>query len=1558
MEYAAISTSFPSAIALPAVPVEADRRDVDHVRNHACILARRHRLSAKTSRDRLLGRIRQTSGVFHAAHRRLGRSTGARTGPTSAACWLRENMGWLEEQCRTVRRLLPRNAHRDLPQLAGAQGQSRPRVYELARELVVHLDGQRDRETVRQFVGAYQSISPLKLAELWALPGMLRLVLLEGLSGPVIHISRQHHDQQVLPSPIDGDNGTQGQEELAIIRGITSLREMGSWDWREFVEKQSAVDRALREDPAGVYAKMTFSSRDHYRQIVEKLARRSPLGEAQVAQAAIAHARGACASAAKARSADRREMVARHVGYYLVDRGRAALEQRIGYRRTWQDILGRGQFPARLGWYVGTIAIVWLLCVAGAGAAAASQAVWPAAGTLTCLLLVALFAAAAGQFAIPLVNWLCARMAPPRPMLRLDFSAGIPADARTLVAVPVLLTSAAAVRDLVEKLELRFLANRDENLWFALLTDFPDAAQETLPGDGPLLTLARAQVEQLNQRYCRGRPPIFYLLHRPRRWNRQQGVWMAEERKRGKLASLNRLIRTGTADAFSDTVGDLAQLASVRFVITLDADTRLPRDTGRELAGCLAHPLNRPRIDPRSRRVAGGYAVLQPRVGTTIPDAYRSPFTRLFAGESGIDPYTRQTSDVYHDLFAEGSFIGKGIYDVGAFTAALEGRFPDNRVLSHDLIEGCFARSGLVNDVELFEGLPGSLLAELSRRHRWIRGDWQIAAWLGRKVPTASGSQGNPLSGLSRWKIFDNLRRSLSPLFLLSFLVLGWVAAPAWAGLWTVLALAISFGPPLVQWLPGLLQKCQDTPWRLHFAGQGRRCLRTCLAEALSWSFLPHTVRVQADAVLRTLYRLYVSHRGLLEWTTASEAESQCQRSLCAHYRVMWVCPLGSVVLAALLALTMPHALWFAGPLLAAWLAGPLVAWRISQPYRAEAVRMTGTQQRQLRRWARQTWHYFETFVGELGNWLPPDHVQEGPGKVVACRTSPTNIGMDLLARLGAYDLGYLPAAALLEHVGHTLRSMLRLERYRGHLYNWYDTRTLQPIEPRYVSSVDSGNLWGALVVLGVGLEELRHRPLLSPRLAEGLHDTLEVIATLRASSCKAAPDDVFDMRLADLRRECSVAFHGGMRLACEELCRIRARAADLAARAAPDQAPLREWTRALVRQCSRAHQDLSRWVFWACAPEHRSMPAPLAAWLDLLDAGCTLSDLLQTSEQVDETIGRLVPTTTEDGHTSEAAAAALGNTLRSLRESARRAAAAARAQLQQITALAALCRRFGELDFQFLFDRQRKLLAVGYRVDDRCLDNAHYDLLASEARLASFLAVSHGQLPLEHWFSLGRPVTLADGRPTLLSWSGSMFEYLMPLLFTPCYPGTLLEASCRAAVRRQIRYARRHGVPWGISESSHLDGDGGYGYRSFGVPGLGLMRGLGAHLVIAPYASALALMIAPHKAYANLVRLERLGGFCPYGCYDAIEYRSQHRLPAIVPHPCRLVMTHHAGMTFLALVNTLLDKRLLQRFLKNPACAAHDVLLQERVPQNLAPVGPGLLDTSPWHPAADGDSR
>ncbi|MCY7312299.1 MAG: cyclic beta 1-2 glucan synthetase, partial [Pseudoxanthomonas sp.] len=1115
-------------------------------------------------------------------------------------------------------------------------------------------------------------------------------------------------------------------------------------------------------------------------------------------------------------------------------------------------------------------------------------------------LLAMLAFLAFSELGIALVNWAATLLVSPRPLPRLDYSKGIPADARTLVVVPSMLGSLTGVDSLVEALEVRFLANRDRHLHFALLTDFLDAPQQVMPGDDALLEHATAQIRRLNARYApeqadRAGGELFFLFHRPRLWNPRERTWMAHERKRGKLAALNRLLR-GKAPAeggdFQRACGDVRVLGNVRCVITLDTDTRLPRDAAREFVGTLAHPLNRARYDPQQRRVTRGYGILQPSVGSSMSGGGCSRYARMFGSEPGIDPYTRTVSDVYQDLFGEGSFVGKGIYDVDAFEAALADCFPDNRVLSHDLLEGCYARAGLVSDVRLFEDYPARYAADVKRRARWIRGDWQLLPWLLPWVPRAHGGrEPNPLSWLSRGKLLDNLRRSLVPAATTALLVLGWLLLPQPLH-WTLWLLCLLLLPVLVPALRDALAKPADMAPESHLAMVLRATGRQLQRVLVNLACLPYEAYFSVGAIVRTLWRMGISRRHLLQWNPSSEVERSLG-GIGTELRSMVMAPLFALAVGIGIWRLNPQALWVAAPILALWCASPLLMAWLGRPPVDRRTRLSGMQRDFLGRLARRTWAFFEIHVRAEDHWLPPDNIQEHPSLVVARRTSPTNIGLSLLANLSAWDFGYLQAAGVIERTQQVLATLEKLARHRGHFYNWYDTETLQPLPPHYLSTVDSGNLAGHLLTLRQGLLGLVDEPVLAPHTFSGLADTLGALEeTARAAGYA---DPALLTAIADMQRTLHArhAQTPDVEEARRELQQAAVQA-DAIAAAWPETAESAHatrtphWPTALADACRDALHELLRFV----------PPLPVTR---------------------DEPVAQRIPS------------------LRALQSGAPGAAQDhARERIHQLERLAHLAGQFSLMEYEFLYDRARHLLSIGYNVEERRLDSGHYDLLASEARLCSFVAIAQGQLPQDSWFALGRLLTEIDGDPTLLSWSGSMFEYLMPQLVMPSYPDTLLDQTAQHAVQAQVLYGRQRGVPWGISESGYntVDTRMNYQYRAFGVPGLGLKRGLGQDLVIAPYASMMALMVAPEAACQNLQRLTELGFGGAFGLYEAIDY-TPARIPRGQSHAVvRSFMAHHQGMGLLALDYLLREQPMQKRFVADAEFQATLLLLQERIPR------------------------
>lgn len=1547
---------------------------------HGKALARSHTLSPGHDPEHLLARLADNEGVLLEVRGLLIEAVKANRMITPGGEWLLDNFYLIEEQIRTAKRHLPKGYSRGLPRLKNGPSAALPRVYDIALEIISHGDGRVDPENLSSFVAAYQTVTVLNLGELWAIPIMLRLALIENLrrvatriatdridrnyadywadkitetaekdpkslilviadmarsnppivssfvaeltrrlqgQGPALALPLTWIEQQLAESYltieqlVQSENQQQAADQLSISNSIGGLRFLGATNWRELVETMSLVEKTLREDPCRIYGSMDFSTRDRYRHVVEKIAKRSPLSESEVAREAIRLAENAAAM----KDGDDR---AAHVGFYLIDKGLEKLERLAEVRLSVQEAVqkvGR-QFPLLL--YLGSVVLTTAILGGGLLAVAHYNLL---SGLLLWSLGIASFLSAS-HLAIALVNLLVTHIATPHPLPRMDFSKGIPSAEFTLVVVPTMLTSNENIERLVDALEVRFLANRDKNLRFSLLTDFRDANEENLPDDIPLLSLARQRIEELNEKYGDSNGDTFFLFHRPRQWNSEERIWMGYERKRGKLAALNSLLRDGSKANFSLIVGDTEALSRTKYVITLDTDTQLPRDSAWQLVGAMAHPLNHPQYDKNKERISAGYGILQPRVAVSLPGTNRSRYARMWGSDPGIDPYTRVVSDVYQDLFGEGSFIGKGIYEVEAFEQVLKGRFPENRILSHDLIEGCYVRSGLISDVQLYEEYPSRYSSDVSRRRRWIRGDWQILRWLLPGVPGQNARfQKNPLSLLSRWKIFDNIRRSLTPLALTLLLLLGWTfLSLPW--LWTMSVIGIILIPSLIAALVNLFQKPSDVLLGQHITATMHSIGRSLAQTVFTLLCLPYEAFFSTDAILRTTWRMVVTEKRFLEWNPSGDADRNSRTDLAGSFRAMWIAPVIAFITAFYLALSAPAVLAIALPILCLWFASPIITWWISQPLSQRATRLSIKQSIFLRKISRKTWGFFETFVGPQDNWLPPDNYQEDPISVIAHRTSPTNMGLALLANLSAWDFGYISVRQLMERTNNAFLTMQTLERHRGHFYNWYNTESLKPLLPAYVSTVDSGNLAAHLLTLRAGLTALPDEKIAGKQIFDGLIDTLGILVD---TAGEIPPVGLVHLQKA-LESICSsqVSTIEGMKESLDKLAKF-ARDVVHGFEAAPENQAA-GWAGSLAKQCQEGLDELTLLTPWI------GLPLPSIVLTEFPDLGriLTLRELANLDGQLLPLINNLYRSDKTQEERKE-----LDDLKGFIIEGSNRAAA----RIDAIERLVKQCGDLASMEYDFLFDKNRHLLAIGYNVDEGRRDASYYDLLASEARLSSFVAIAQGQLPQENWFALGRLLTTAGGEPILLSWSGSMFEYLMPLLVMPAYENTLLDQTCNAAVARQIEYGKKRGVPWGISESGYntIDIHLNYQYRAFGVPGLGLKRGLAEDLVIAPYASALALMVAPEEACLNLEELSRLGVEGKYGFYEAIDY-TPTRMPrgqsgAIV----RSFMAHHQGMSLLSLAYLLLERPMQRRFKSDPLFQATMLLLQERVPKATA---------------------
>ncbi len=1327
---------------------------------------------------------------------------------TPATEWFLDNFHLISSQIVEIHENLPRRYYLELPALATRQSAGDARIYAIAVELLRYSDSRLDLPQLTLFLNSYQRVAPLTLGELWAWPSMLKLALIEnlrrladeimlsrdarlaadaqiarldaaaaetGVAIPekihdafIVQMLHRAREYDVRLSPlraaleahlvsrqvgaeevVRGEHQRQAASQASVANAITSLRLCTTVDWRQYVESVSQVDNILRRDPSGIYPRMDFLSRDRQRQAVEEVADRT--GEAQI-RIALKVVESARQAATQSRSG-----AAAHVGFYLIGKGRPGLEADLAYRPKFRRRMRRTLRHYATLAYLGSITFLIVALIAAA--------LYPIrSASMRMLIVSALFLLIPmSELAIATVQKLASRIFPPQLLPRLELLDGVPDDARTVVAIPTMLTSLNGVAALLEHLEVTAIANRDPKIQFAILSDFADAETETQPDDAPLLDAARAGIESLNQRLGGENGPHFTLLHRERRWNPGEHVWMGWERKRGKLEEFNRLLRGATDTSFTVRVGPADALVGMRYVITLDSDTQLPRDTAKKLIGIIAHPLNRPVIDPKKRLVVEGYGILQPRVSVTMASAAGSLFARTYAGHTGVDPYTTAVSDVYQDVFREGIFTGKGLYDIDAFMTALDGRVPENALLSHDLFEGLHARAALVTDAEVVDDYPSNVLTHAKRLHRWVRGDWQILWWLFPWVPTRSGIERNRLSVIDRWKILDNLRRSMVPPALVALLIAGWCILPGSPLTWDLIALAtMSFAAfaRLASFVKG--------PHR----GQGLRVFTRLTADDLATdlarvsvhlTFIAYQAYDMLHAAGLTVARLITRKGPFLQWETAAAVAQRTRRlDMSGFYNAMLSSPAIAFVAALLVLIVRPQSMPAALPFLLLWVGAPGIAFVLSKPAPSSRPSISDDEAKYLRGIAERTWRYFDTYVTAEDRWLPPDNVQFDPEPRVAHRTSPTNIAMSMLSALAAHDLGFIDTTRLLATLDATMTTVDRLEHFEGHLLNWYDTQSLMPLSPKYVSTVDSGNFAAVLMVITAALRDL-----------------------------------------------------------------------------------------------ARDQKDA----------------ATAARMTALADRAATY---------------------------------------------------------------------FDEMHFGFLYDRRRHLFAIGYRLSEggnaARLDASFYDLLASEARLASFIAIAKGDVPERHWFHLGRLITGVRGSPALLSWSATMFEYLMPLLVMRSFPETLLDESCRMAVLRQIDYAATRGTPWGISESAYaaVDRHGTYQYKAFGVPGLGLKRGLGDELVLAPYATALAVLVDPPRSTRNLRRLEETGLLGELGFYESIDYTDREgrggvsKKGKVVP----AVFAHHAGMSLVAIANALTGDRMVARFHSDTRVQATERLLQERIPR------------------------
>jgi cyclic beta-1,2-glucan synthetase len=1589
-------------------PIRSEIFSVERLKQHAESLATAQEVTNDPREGyNLSRRLKDNKKILSDCYQVIGEAVSQKQAITSAAEWLIDNFHIIEGQLRDISEHLPIGFYRELPKLAEGYLKGYPRVYGLSWAFVAHTDSRFDPELLTQFVRSYQNIQPLTIGELWAIAITLRVILIEnlrhlsagivsslqarkaadkiadellGLDGgdpkvaeAFLHslgskqlrkpflvqlIQRlRYQDPSVTPALswlnekllgmgvtsdeiVALEHNNQSAANVTVRNIITSMRLISAFDWRAFFDSVSLVDSILRSNP--VFATVDFTTQDYYRHTIEELAKGSNYTELDIAKLVISKTeKYKTTSQLTDKSFNEKKA---DPGYYLISSGRRILEDEINFTPTFRRrFLDFYISHAKIG-YISTILVLTFALLA-----VPVFVSWQSNVTLWGLILLSISAFfPASDIVVAFLNRFVVIIVGPRYLPRIKLSNGVPDSLSTFVVVPILLINKATVEEHLDQLEVHYLSNPDGVVHFALLSDWKDSDKQNCPEDSELLDVAAQGIEKLNFRYghLQNGKKRFFLFHRERNWNPSEKKWMGWERKRGKLHEFNCLLRgaTNTTHIFLNNEEELAIPQNIKYVITLDADTRMPIGMVNHLVGTMAHPLNRPRFDSGSSRVVDGYGILQPRIMSSLPSRSNSSiFQRLFSGPCGIDPYTFAVSDIYQDLFEEATYAGKGIYDVDVFEAALKGRTPENALLSHDLFEGIFVRCGFVSNLEFFEDFPSHTEVSASRMDRWTRGDWQLLPWI-------CGSRGKSIPFIGRWKMIDNLRRTLSAPAMILTLILGWFLPQTPYVCWTAFILTALVFPSFLPFLSGFISH------------QGSKRNLSQLRISLTYDFLVgfqqtllllslllYHATLMCDSILRTLYRLTISKSNLLKWVTVAQEKNSSNLDLNYFFKRQRMSVVFAVALgASFLLFKADNSAMLAAPFIFLWILSPAISWFVSLPPIVDPVEtLTQDEISSFRLIARKTWRFFTTFVTEEDSFLPPDNFQEDPEPTLAHRTSPTNFGLYLLSILAAKDFGWIGIGEMTNRLESTLEVLKDLPRYKGHFYNWYESRTKQPLEPRYISSVDSGNFAGHLLVVSETCKESLNFPLLAVSRIEGIQDTLKLLkeSLLNVSDKRRSIINNLEQlqsavsELEELLKDFpEKPFEFILRW--EELQSAADTVFDIAKTVAQERGEVNNsevlfWALEVHSDVKCHLRDYNKIFSWANLLDKYSLPPDLTddekKQIDLLNSKKTLEfSLTDLCSYYQEILKSLKSLSAEEGKIY------INKLIHALEISLY----ACELLIQRLVNISELSRElFNEMNFKFLFDSTRNLFSIGFNVSDNSLDPSYYDMLASEARLASFVAVAKGEVPTSHWFSLSRALTPVGNGAALLSWSGSMFEYLMPSLVMYTPRGSLLDRTCRLIVQKQVKYGSERSVPWGISESAYniRDLNFTYQYSSFGVPGLGLKRGLGQNLVISPYSTALAAMYSPKDAQENFKLLKEMKTFGSYGFYEALDFTTT-RLPenkkvVIV----RTYMAHHQGMSLVALDNVLHDGIMRHRFHNVPEMRSAELLLQERTPRNIA---------------------
>lgn len=1372
-------------------------------------IASEHMLQKKSDKDTYpIERLDNNFNYITKTYEMLNKDLKEKIMIHPAGEWLIDNYYIIEENYKTIKKEMNLKKYTHFVGIANGIYKGFPRVYVLASEMVAYTEGKIEPQHLKQLLQAYQNKKTLNMEEIWNISLFFYIALIEKIRNICEKINCSqiqkykvesmierlvenvdanhqkfrrdiHHEnireyssketfieylsyrlklygkkglpylkileEQVakigttIPEVIKKEHFNIALQKVYMGNCIKSIKDIQRIHFTEIFEEINGVESILKQDPSHVYEKMDHQTKDYYRNVIKKLSQKTKISEIYITKKVLELAR---------QHMDSSNIKQTHIGYYLISDGRQELEQELGIKPK-KKINKKNIYIANIIFFTSLITFI------------SSYVFLLKTGNLcSSILFLILLYIPISEIVIKIQQAVLNKIIKPKLIPKLYFQDDIPEKYACMVVMPTILESKEKTKEMMRRLEVFYLANQSKNLYFTLLGDCTTSSKEEEKFDKEIIQTGKELVEELNQKYPDEQYSKFNFIYRKRTWNSKENAYLGWERKRGILTQFNQFLLGDAHPTFLYNSMEDEKIPKIKYIITLDSDTELVLDSAKSLVGAMAHILNKPVVE--NKVVASGYGMIQPRIGTNIKSAGKSTFTNIFTGNGGVDFYSHAISDIYQDNFNEGIFTGKGIYDLDIFNQVLKEAIPEDTVLSHDLLEGLYLKCGLATDIFLFDSYPSSYQSYMTRQSRWVRGDWQLLQWLKKKIINKNKHVvTNPLGELDKFKILDNLRRSLlevtqilTILLVLSINIISKIEINY--VLYLVLAsILIDF---IIDFVHYITHKKEGINRQSSFSNHISNIKASLLRTLIHFITLPYTAYVCAKAIIKTLYRICKTKEHLLEWMTADEAEKKAKDSLKQYIKTMWFNIFWGL-LNLFLGIMANQILIILFSIL--WIIAPGICYSVSKKEKEKDKKenITENDLQYLMDVAKKTWQFFKDYLIEENHYLPPDNYQESRVNKTVKRTSSTNIGLAVISVISAYDLKLITLEECLNLLNAMIQTIQELPKWNGHLYNWYNIETLQPLKPMYVSSVDSGNFIGYVILLKTFLFQIKDELIKQEKDMQVLENNIIYIENL------------------------------------------------------------------------------------------------------------------------------------------------IKNT-----------------------------------DFAKLYDNQVGLLSIGFNIEENKLTPSYYDLLASEARQASLVAIAKKDIPVEHWNNLSRTLTSMDGKKGLISWSGTAFEYLMPNINIKKYKGSLLDESCKFMIMSQRKYCNQLGIPWGISESAFnlKDLNSNYQYKAFGIPWLGLKRGLADEVVVSSYASFLALNDFPEEVIENIKKLEKCGMYDQYGFYESIDYTPERVSPHQKYEIVKTYMAHHQALILLSINNFMNNGILQKRFNEDPHIKAVDILLQEKMPEDV----------------------